>query len=33
MDDVLVDDKGGPSINRIMTDSRIVPFRLQMNQG
>jgi len=33
MADVLVDDKNGPSLNKIMTDSMIVPFRLLMNQG
>ena len=30
---MLVDDKNGPSLNKIMTDSRIVPFRLLINQG
>ena len=29
---MLVDDKNGPRLNKIMTDSMIVPFRLLINQ-
>ena len=30
---MLVDDKNGSRLNKIMTDPRIVPFRLLINQG